>query len=66
VICGGVRVNPGDIIVGDRDGVVVVPREQAAKVLETALAMEETERQMAREIYKRKSLLKAFEHFRRI
>jgi regulator of RNase E activity RraA len=33
VICGGVIVNPGDLILGDSDGVVVVPRERAAAVI---------------------------------
>jgi RraA family protein len=32
--CGGVVVNPGDVIVGDAMGVVVVPREIAAELLE--------------------------------
>lgn len=32
VSCGGIAVDPGDIIVGDRDGVVVVPRAEAAHV----------------------------------
>jgi regulator of RNase E activity RraA len=34
VSCGGVVVMPGDIIVGDRDGVVVVRREEARAVLQ--------------------------------
>jgi 4-hydroxy-4-methyl-2-oxoglutarate aldolase len=34
--CGGVVVKPGDIVIGDRDGVVVVPREKAGEVLERA------------------------------
>jgi len=32
VSCGGVAIAPGDIIVGDRDGVVAIPRMQAAAV----------------------------------
>ena len=32
--CGGVPVHPGDILVGDEDGVVVVPQGDAAAVLE--------------------------------
>ncbi|MEM2788875.1 MAG: RraA family protein [Candidatus Bathyarchaeia archaeon] len=41
VSIGGVTVNPGDIVVGDDDGVVVVPRKIALQVVERA------ERQMA-------------------
>ena len=32
IVVGGVAVESGDILVGDRDGVVVVPRQMAAKV----------------------------------
>lgn len=36
--CGGVAVYPGDVIVGDADGVVVVPRDIVDEVAEEALA----------------------------
>ena len=36
IVCGNVLVNPGDIILGDKDGVVVIPRQDAAMILEEA------------------------------
>lgn len=36
VSVGGVAVQPGDLVVGDADGVVIVPREQAKVVLDAA------------------------------
>ena len=36
ITCGGVQVRPGDIIVGDDDGVVSVPKEYAERVLKLA------------------------------
>ena len=43
VICDGVIVRPGDIVVGDGDGIVVVPKEWAAKVAYKAAAKERLE-----------------------
>jgi 4-hydroxy-4-methyl-2-oxoglutarate aldolase len=37
VICGGVIVHPGDIVLGDCDGVVVLPAAQAASILERSV-----------------------------
>jgi 4-hydroxy-4-methyl-2-oxoglutarate aldolase len=36
ISCGGVAIHPGDLVVGDADGVVVVEREKAASLLELA------------------------------
>jgi 4-hydroxy-4-methyl-2-oxoglutarate aldolase len=48
VVCAGARVQPGDVVVGDVDGVVVVPREMAAEVLRLSqdrIAKEEKSRE---------------------
>jgi len=66
VMAGGVEVRPGDIVMGDRDGVVVVPREKAAEVLKVAQQIDELEKKMVPEIRRLKSILKAVELFRRI
>ena len=51
VVCAGTLVNPGDVIVGDADGVVVVAREaaeQVAKASQERLAKEEKSRERLR------------------
>src|SRR5581483_12128729 len=41
--CAGQRVEPGDVVVADDDGVVIVPREQAPSVLQACRDREQKE-----------------------
>lgn len=50
ISCGGVAVNPGDIVVGDRNGVVVIPPAYAEQVLEGARKKVEKMNRLAEEI----------------
>jgi 4-hydroxy-4-methyl-2-oxoglutarate aldolase len=43
IVCAGGLVHPGDVVVADDDGVVIVPREKAADVLAKSKAREEKE-----------------------
>ena len=60
IACGGQRVNPGDIIVADEVGVVVVPRELAGEVLAKAREVAEKERRYKAEIKAGKTLSEIF------
>jgi regulator of RNase E activity RraA len=57
--CGGVPVNPGDIVVGDDDGVVVVPRKNAEEVLKRARERLKMEKEWMKKINKGETTLKA-------
>jgi 4-hydroxy-4-methyl-2-oxoglutarate aldolase len=46
VMIGDVVINPGDIIVGDRDGLVVVAKDEVEKTLASAVSREEKEDKM--------------------
>lgn len=63
---GGVVVHPGDIIVGDIDGVVVVPRDSAAEVLAMAQEIDARELEQARLIIAERSLRKGLAKYGRI
>ena len=53
VMCGGVLVRPGDIIVADGDGVVVVPREEAETVAAAAHQILESDKEARRKLYEK-------------
>lgn len=44
--CGGVQVRPGDFLVGDDSGVVVIPEERAAEVIDVAREIQSWEREI--------------------
>lgn len=46
VSIGGARVSPGDLLLGDADGVVVVPKEKENEILSHAKAIDEAETQI--------------------
>lgn len=50
---GGVQINPGDVIVADGDGVIVVPREHAFAVAEFAYQILEGDKQGRRSLYEK-------------
>jgi 4-hydroxy-4-methyl-2-oxoglutarate aldolase len=52
--CGGVVVNPGDVVVADEEGVVVVPRAQATEVLAKVQARVATDSAMSLEAWEKR------------
>jgi len=50
VVCDGVTVNPGDLVMADGDGVICVPRAEAEATVQAALARMRKEEEMAKAI----------------
>src|SRR5688500_7560562 len=66
VTCAGVRVNPGDIVTADEDGVAVVPKDKWADVLKKSQELDDTEHRMYPFIEKYRSIREAVKQFGRI
>jgi len=56
ITCGSQTVRPGDYIVGDESGVVVVPKDRAYEIAKRAKMVEETESRLYEEIRRGKTL----------
>ena len=59
--CGGVSVSPGDIVIGDQDGVVIVPGRKAYEVLSGAEAILELEAGLRKRIQGGETQVNIFE-----
>jgi 4-hydroxy-4-methyl-2-oxoglutarate aldolase len=63
--CAGVDVSPGDIVVGDEDGVAVIPKAVANDAIARARALRDEKEAMLPLIARYKSYTKAVEEYRR-
>ncbi|SFI03096.1 4-hydroxy-4-methyl-2-oxoglutarate aldolase [Tindallia magadiensis] len=50
IVCGGMNVNPGDIVVGDENGVVILPADKVDEILENAKKKQEMVEKVRQEI----------------
>lgn len=63
VNCGGVVVNPGDVVFGDYDGVIVIPQDALRAVIERAVAKVEGENITREELRKGATLRQVFDKY---
>lgn len=62
VVVGGVLVQPGDLVLGDRDGVVVVPFAEAELILEAANRRREKEAKVIQKLQEGASLFDLYQY----
>lgn len=60
IVIGGVIINPGDFVVGDRDGVVIIPFNRAAEAIEKATARETKEENVRRQLREGKTSIEIY------
>ena len=63
IICAGVTVRTGDLVFGDIDGVVVIPREIETQALDEAVRKVTTENDTRRELLEGRLLLEVYEKY---
>ena len=67
IVCGGVEVNPNDIVFADRDGIVVIPQSADLKlIVEKAEEVVQAERRSREELRKGASLRDVYEKYGRL
>ena len=57
IVCGGIEVNPGDWIVADDNGVMVIPKQRAYEIARRALEVKKAESRIRGEIEEKKRTL---------
>ena len=57
VVCGGLKVNRGDYIIGDDSGVVVIPQEEAQEIINRSIDVKEKENRIREEIKRMSDIL---------
>jgi len=60
IVLGGISISPGDLILGDDDGLVAIAHDQAAEKLQSALAMVEAERKWQQALARGGTTLEVF------
>ena len=63
IILGGVVVNPGDIVYGDRDGIIIVPQQLERTVFEGAIEKSRGEKLVKKALEEGMSTVNAFKKF---
>ncbi|MFQ6055875.1 MAG: orotidine 5'-phosphate decarboxylase / HUMPS family protein, partial [Methanosarcinales archaeon] len=64
ITCGGSTVKPGDYIIGDENGVIVVPKERSYEIARRALEVEKNERRLREEIKRGRTLSEIVELYK--
>lgn len=60
IIIGDCMIHPGDIIIGDRDGVVVVPQDRMDEAIEKSKAREEKEEKVRKQLREGKTSIQIY------
>ncbi|NIU02059.1 MAG: RraA family protein, partial [Nitrosopumilaceae archaeon] len=63
IMCGDITVNPGEIVLGDYDGVVVIPKQIEKEVIQSCIEKIEGENNTRRELYEGKTLAEVYEKY---
>ena len=64
IVCGGVEVNPGDWILADDNGVIVIPKQRAYEIAKRALEVKKYEDRIRAEIESGKTLAEIIELYK--